>query len=210
MNHIPDPPARRAARGAPTTPGAAEDVLRYWFGSDDAVRTEWFTRSAAFDAETDLRFGAEVEAALQGRLDLWRRTRDGSLALVILLDQCTRNLYRGTPRAFAGDPQALTMARELIAQGQHATLPPLRRWFLFMPLEHAEDRALQDQSVSLFTALAADAGPHAAALANALDYAERHRAVIARFGRFPHRNEVLGRESTAQELAFLKEPGSRF
>lgn len=203
------PPAAHPAGHAPT-PGAADEVLRFWFGSDDVDRPEWFKKSDAFDTEIDLCFGAEVEAALQGRLDAWRRTPDGSLALVILLDQCTRNIYRGTPRAFAGDAQALAIARELIDCGQDTALPPLRRSFLYLPFEHAEDRALQDESVRLYTALAAEGGPHAKSLAESLDYAERHRVIIERFGRFPHRNEILGRAGTADEVAFLREPGSRF
>ena len=96
------------------TPDAAEEVLRFWFGPEDVDRPEWFRKSAAFDAEVDLRFGLEVEAALRGRLDAWRRTLDGSLALVILLDQFTRNIHRGTPEAFAGDAQALAIARALV------------------------------------------------------------------------------------------------
>ena len=193
------------------TPDAAEEVLRFWFGPEDVDRPEWFRKSAAFDAEVDLRFGLEVEAALRGRLDAWRRTLDGSLALVILLDQFTRNIHRGTPEAFAGDAQALAIARELVGQGHDIGLPPLRRSFLYLPFEHAEDRAAQEESVRLYTALAAEGvGPQARTLAETLDYAVRHREIVARFGRFPHRNEVLGRASTAEEIEFLKQPGSRF
>jgi len=200
-----------AASHAAPTPDAAEDVLRFWFGPEDVDRPEWFHKSAAFDAEIDLRFGAEVEAALHGRLDAWCRTIDGSLALVILLDQFTRNIHRGTPQAFAGDAQALATARALVRQGHDIGLPPLRRSFLYLPFEHAEDRAAQEESVRLYTALAADGvGPLARTLTKTLDYAVRHRDIIARFGRFPHRNEVLQRASTAEEIEFLKQPGSRF
>lgn len=200
-----------AASHAAPTPDAAEDVLRFWFGPEDVDRPEWFHKSAAFDAEIDLRFGAEVEAALHGRLDAWCRTIDGSLALVILLDQFTRNIHRGTPQAFAGDAQALATARALVGQGHDIGLPPLRRSFLYLPFEHAEDRAAQEESVRLYTALAADGvGPLARTLTKTLDYAVRHRDIIARFGRFPHRNEVLQRASTAEEIEFLKQPGSRF
>lgn len=200
-----------AASHAAPTPDAAEDVLRFWFGPEDVDRPEWFHKSAAFDAEIDLRFGAEVEAALHGRLDAWCRTIDGRLALVILLDQFTRNIHRGTPQAFAGDAQALATARALVGQGHDIGLPPLRRSFLYLPFEHAEDRAAQEESVRLYTALAADGvGPLARTLTKTLDYAVRHRDIIARFGRFPHRNEVLQRASTAEEIEFLKQPGSRF
>ncbi|WP_430418226.1 DUF924 family protein [Methylibium petroleiphilum] len=196
---------------AASTPDAAAEVLRFWFGPADVDRPEWFHKSAAFDAEIDLCFGMEVEAALHGRLDAWRRTLDGSLALVILLDQFTRNIHRGAPQAFAGDAQALAIARELVEQGRDTRLPLRRRSFLYLPFEHAEDRAAQEESVRLYTALAAEgAGPQSEALARTLDYAVRHRDIVARFGRFPHRNEVLGRASTAEEIEFLKQPGSRF
>jgi uncharacterized protein (DUF924 family) len=188
-----------------------ETVLDFWFGAIDAPRKEWFVRSDAFDADITQRFGPLTEAALRGDLASWDdTTATGRLARILVLDQFTRNIFRGTPRAFAGDAQALALARQLIASGQDLALPPLRRWFAYMPLEHAEDLGLQDDCVQRFTALAADAGPHGEALAGALDYAERHRAVIRRFGRFPHRNEILGRDSTAEEVAFLAEPGSRF
>jgi uncharacterized protein (DUF924 family) len=203
---IPSP----ASHAAPT-PDAAEDVLRFWFGPEDVDRPEWFRKSAAFDAEIDLRFGLEVEAALHGRLDTWCRTLDGSLALVILLDQFTRNIHRGTPQAFAGDAQALAIARAVVGQGHDIGLPPLRRSFLYLPFEHAEDRATQEESVRLYTALAAEGvGPLARTLTETLDYAVRHRDIVARFGRFPHRNEVLGRASTTEEIELLKQPGSRF
>lgn len=209
------PTATTAPKAAATAmPPAAEAVLRFWFGgaAQDAVRREWFVKDEAFDAEIEQRFAAEIEAALRGKLDHWQATPDGALALLLLLDQFTRNTLRGTPRAFAGDARALAIARRLVAEGQDRTLPPLRRWFAYMPFEHAEDTAAQDEAVRLYTALHAEcaSGPHAQAIDGALDYAERHQAVIRRFGRFPHRNELLGRESTAEEAAFLQEPGSRF
>lgn len=197
-----------------STPPAAEAVLRFWFGdaADDAPREAWFKKDADFDAEIEQRFAAEIEAALRGRLDHWQTTPQGALALILLLDQFTRNSLRDSPRAFAGDAQALAVARRLIADDQDRQLPPLRRWFAYMPFEHAEDLAAQDEAVRLFTALHDECagGPHAAAVDSALDYAERHQAVIRRFGRFPHRNALLGRESTAEEQAFLRQPGSRF
>jgi uncharacterized protein (DUF924 family) len=200
-----------SAHDARATPPTARAVLRFWFGDDDdAVRADWFRQRDDFDREIDQRFGAEIEAALRGRLQDWDADRDARLALVLLLDQFTRNVFRGTPRAFAGDALARAVARRMIDAGQDRELPPLRRWFVYMPFEHAEDLALQDEAVRLFGALCQEASPHAQSLAGALDYAERHRAVIRRFGRFPHRNAVLGRASTAEESAFLLEPGSRF
>lgn len=192
---------------SPVTPA---EVLAFWFGSADAVDPRWFKRSDAFDAEIDNRFGATVQAALAGRLDAWALRPEGVLALIVLLDQFTRNMYRGTPAAFAGDAQALALAQKLVDSGELLRLPPLQRWFATMPLEHAEDLALQQQCVRLFEALAAEVGPHREALAGALDYARRHRDVVARFGRFPHRNAILGRISTPEEAAFLLQPGSSF
>lgn len=185
-------------------------VLAFWFGSTDAADPRWFKRSDAFDAAIRERFGATVQLALAGRLDGWAAQPPGALALILLLDQFTRNMYRGTPAAFAGDAQALALARQLVDSGEHLRLPPLQRWFAVMPLEHAEDLTLQQQCVRLFEALAAEEGPHREALAGALDYARRHHDVVARFGRFPHRNAILGRASTAEEAAFLLQPGSSF
>ncbi len=186
------------------------EVLAFWFGSTDATDPRWFKRSDAFDAAIRERFGTTVESALAGRLDGWAARPPSALALIVLLDQFTRNIHRGTPAAFAGDAQALTLALQLVDSGEHLRLPPLQRWFAYLPLEHAEDRALQQQCVRLFEALAAEVGPHREALAGALDYARRHHDVIARFGRFPHRNAILGRASTAEEATFLLQPGSSF
>jgi uncharacterized protein (DUF924 family) len=191
----------------PVTPA---EVLAFWFGRSDAVDARWFKRSDAFDAAIRARFGATVQLALAGRLDGWAAQPPEALALILLLDQFTRNMYRGTPAAFAGDAQALTLALQLVHSGEHLRLPPLQRWFAYLPLEHAEDLTLQQQCVHLFEALAAEEGPHREALAGALDYARRHHDVVARFGRFPHRNAILGRASTAEEAAFLLQPGSSF
>ena len=192
---------------APVEPSA---VLAFWFGSADAVDPRWFRRSDAFDQEIGGRFGAAVQDALAGRLDVWAARPEGALALILLLDQFTRNMHRGKPAAFAGDAQALGLARQLVDSGSHLRLPPLQRWFAYMPLEHAEDRAVQEQCVRLFEVLAAEAGPHREALTGALDYARRHRDVVVRFGRFPHRNAILGRASSAEEAAYLLQPGSGF
>jgi uncharacterized protein (DUF924 family) len=189
----------------------ATEVLEFWFGapgsaSDGRPRAEWFHRSDAFDRLIAQRFMASIELALAGGLRDWDAEPETALARILLLDQFTRNVFRDTPRAFAGDALALAAARELVKSGRDATLPPLQRAFVYLPFEHAEDLGAQDEAVRLFGLLAA--GPDG--LADMLDYAERHRAVIARFGRFPHRNEVLGRPSTPDELAFLQQPGSRF
>ena len=188
----------------------ADALLRFWFGTADAVRAEWFSTNDAFDAEIDRRFGAEIEAALKGRLDHWQASADGSVALIILLDQFTRNVFRGKPRAFAGDARALALARRMVADGRDQALSQLQRSFAYLPFEHAEDLAAQDESVRLFSTLAGEGGAHAQALREALDHAERHRDIIRRFGRFAHRNAVLGRASTADEIEFLKQPGSGF
>lgn len=191
-----------------TTPG---DVLDFWFGAPGTPehgthRPEWFRKDAAFDALIAQRFGATLEAALAGALDGWAADAPGTLALILVLDQFTRNSLRDTPRAFAGDAQALALARRLVAQGGDRALPTLQRAFAYLPFEHAEDLAAQHESVRLFTALAAVAPDEA----ESLGYAVRHRDIVARFGRFPHRNAILGRTSSADEIVFLQEPGSRF
>ncbi len=190
---------------------AMQDVLDFWLGRalDDAAAfvermTAWFGRDAALDAAIGTRFAASVEAAGRGALDGWAAEPRGALALVILLDQFPRNLFRGSPRAFAFDAQARAAARLALARGDDRNLPPAGRLFLYLPFEHAEDRADQDLAVALFARLAAEAPPELAApCAGLADYARRHHAVIARFGRFPHRNAVLGRPTTRQEAAWL-------
>jgi uncharacterized protein (DUF924 family) len=189
----------------------AQAVLDFWFGADgDAAqgvaRKEWFIKDDAFDRRIGDRFGATIERALRGELDAWDEAPRAALARIVVLDQFTRNAFRGTPRAFAGDAQALAAAKVLVAAGCDEALPAFMRAFAYLPFEHAESLPMQDESVRLFTRLAgADAQ-----FASMLDFAHRHRAVIARFGRFPHRNAILGRRSTAEEMAFLKEPGSSF
>lgn len=184
----------------------AQPVLDFWFGADDAPRQEWFRKDPAFDRRIADRFGPLVERALAGELADWQGSPDSALALILLLDQFTRNVFRDSPRAFAGDSLALATARSLVASGHDQDLPPLRRAFVYMPFEHAEDLAAQDEAVRRFSPLAGES-PF---LAEMLDYAHRHRAIVARFGRFPHRNAVMGRESTPEELAFLTQPGSGF
>ena len=195
-----------------------ETVLDYWFGADraDVLRNPararlWWRKDPITDADIRARFEPLVVQALAGERDGWARTPVGLLALVILADQFTRNIYRGTPQAFAGDPRALGWCRQALAEGIDRSLHPLERLFLYLPLEHSEVLADQEACIVLMEALVAAADPAARAqLADALDYARRHGEVIRRFGRFPHRNAILGRESTAAEIAFLKTPGSAF
>jgi len=189
----------------------AQAVLDFWFGAEvsseeGTLRNEWFRKDPAFDASIARRFAALVESALSGHLVDWQERPASALARIVLLDQFTRNVFRDTPRAFAGDEIALAAARAMVSARQDDALTWVQRGFAYLPYEHAEDLAAQDEGVRLFTQLAA-AAPQAADM---LTYAQRHRAVIARFGRFPHRNAVLGRPSAAEETAFLREPGSRF
>lgn len=202
---------------------AAEDpriatVLEFWLGApvptDASALTRqplWFTKSDALDQEIRSRFGDWVRDARAGRLDGWAETAHGRLALVVLLDQFSRNAWRGQPESFAGDAQALALALAAQDNGHWEAVAPLARFFLALPLEHAEDPALQARSVALFQQLVAQATPETQpVLAGALDYAQQHQDVVARFGRFPHRNAVLGRASTEQEKTYLAQPGAGF
>jgi uncharacterized protein (DUF924 family) len=184
----------------------ARDILDFWFGPlPHAARAEWFRKDPAFDATIRTRFGDAIEAALGGAYCDWRGNPHGALAHVLLLDQFTRNAYRDTPRAFAGDPEALGTAISIVDAGLDRGFDAHERWFLYMPFEHAEDPAMQQRSIALFTRLKDETGD--AAL---LEWAEKHAAIVRRFGRYPHRNAILGRASTPDEIAFLQEPGSRF
>ena len=197
-----------------TQPISAQDVLDCWFlppgsGGYGQQRAEWFRKDDAFDAAIHERFGPVVEQAVAGGLREWdTQGPQGTLARILLLDQFTRNAYRGKPESFAGDALALAAAKSLVDSGADALLLPVQRWFAYMPFEHAEDARMQEQSVALFTALA-EANP-GQGYEGVLDYAHRHRGVIARFGRFPHRNAILGRASTPEEIAYLAQPGSGF
>ena len=198
--------------GFPAMQVAIQDIHDYWFGPLDAAGMAgadrnklWFSASEAVDADLRRRFGALVERALGGELQPWGNDDAGLVALVLLLDQFTRNLFRGTPRAFAGDQRALALARKTIAAGRHRRLPAIHRVFLYLPLEHCEDLATQDECLRLFAALERDAGSES--VAGFTRYARAHREVIAQFGRFPHRNAILGRESTPAELEHLARHG---
>ncbi len=187
------------------------DVLAYWFGHPGDAdygrpRAAWFNKNPEADVEIRSRFRALHQWAKSGLLDAWAENPDSLLALILVLDQFTRQIHRDDPRAFACDARALALAESAIAQGFDQRLPPLQRAFLYMPLEHAEDPATQERAVALFDELAS-AAPQLAGFA---DYARRHREVIARFGRFPHRNALLGRENTPAEREYLAQPGSGF
>lgn len=186
-------------------------ILDFWFLPADAdgygaSRTVWFKKDPAFDAQIRERFGVLIGQALAGGLQQWDCTAQGALARILLLDQFTRNTLRDTPEAFSGDGLALASAQRMTAAGTDRQLLPVQRYFVYMPFMHAEDLALQQRSLVLFRQLYAETGE----FAGALDYAVRHHDIIARFGRFPHRNRILGRTSTAEELAFLRLPGSGF
>jgi uncharacterized protein (DUF924 family) len=190
---------------------AAADILDFWFGRPGDAgygqpRGEWFRKDAGFDAEIRSRFLPAVEAALAGELTAWADDRQGILALLILLDQFPRNLFRGEARAFAGDQQARRLAETTLAKGWDQNLSAVEKLFVYLPFEHSESLADQERSVALFSALAAG-HPGCEGF---LDYAHRHHEVIARFGRFPHRNAALGRPSTPEETSYLAQPGSGF
>lgn len=190
---------------------AVDEVLAFWFGaapgSPDYGRPQavWFDESAAFDAEVRRCLGAAREAAAAGRLDAWAERAHGALALVILLDQAPRNIFRGQASAFATDEKARSVAGAAVARGFDSALMPVERMFLYLPFEHSERIDDQRRSLELFAGLEADP-----ATAGCLAWASRHYQVIARFGRFPHRNAALGRATTPEEAAFLAEPGLPF
>lgn len=175
----------------------AAKVLEFWFRGAE-TRKEWFVKDASFDQDIRVQFLAAWEEALAGRLEDWRDTPRDCLAYVVLCDQFPRNMFRGEARAFATDPRALGAARTAIGLGWHRDLPAVERLFFYLPFEHSEQLADQERSLELF------AGHEY------YDYAVRHWEIVKRFGRFPHRNAALGRESTAEEIEFLRQPGSSF
>jgi uncharacterized protein (DUF924 family) len=191
-------------------PRAAE-VLDFWFlPVGDAghlkTRAEWFRKDAAFDASIAQRFGALIDAALSGELSDWAATPPSALALIVVLDQFTRNTRRGTAGMFAGDALALAAARAVCINRFDRDLAGVQRQFVYLPFEHSESLDDQRESMRLFEQLARDEP----ALAGLVQWARQHHDIVARFGRFPHRNAALGRASTAEEAAFLKQPGSGF
>lgn len=193
----------------------ADDVLAYWFGDPPRPPAEccklWFAASPATDAEVTARFGDDMRRAAAGRYDSWAATPHGRLALIVLLDQFPRHVHRGTPAAFDLDHEALAVCLDGLGTGDDRHLTMVERVVFYLPLEHVEDFSLQTRSVALYRELVDAARPeHLQAFGMIFDFAVRHRDVIARFGRFPHRNAILGRKSTPEEVAFLQQPGSSF
>ena len=176
-----------------------EEILNFWF--KECKSEQWFKKNEDFDQMIKNRFSSAIENAIAGKLDSWEESETGCLALIILLDQFTRNVFRDTPRAFAGDKRALALS-QLCCNKDYLNNPDVhRRHFMLMPMMHSENLAVQDASLPLFKKYASKKD---------YEYAEKHREIIARFGRFPHRNVILGRKSINEELEFLKQPGSSF
>jgi len=176
-----------------------QDILDFWF--EELTTRQHFVKDAALDALIRARFGTTLEAAARCELWAWRATPQGRLAEIVVLDQFSRNAYRDTPRAFAQDALALVLAQELVASGQDRSLPIAQRVFAYMPYMHSESERVHAQAALLFSQ---------PGMEDNLAFELRHKEIIDRFGRYPHRNAVLGRTSSALELAFLSEPGSSF
>ncbi|MEC8428876.1 MAG: DUF924 family protein [Pseudomonadota bacterium] len=174
-------------------------VLEFWFEEIDSKL--WWTKDISFDDLIRQRFSSLLEQAIAGELAPWRESAQGSLAEVIVLDQLSRNIYRDDPRSFAQDPQALALAQIAIAKGYDTQLQDARRSFLYLPFMHSESALIHEQAVILYESL--DSGDN-------LNFELRHKSIIDRFGRYPHRNAILGRESTPAEREFLSQPGSSF
>ena len=184
------------------------EVLEFWFGAggDYGKRdNRWFAKDEAFDDEIRRRFSPLVEALSAGGHRGWLDDARACLARIVALDQFPRQIHRGSPRAFAADPLALEAARLAVASGYDTAMLPVERLFAYLPFEHSESLADQERACELMRPLA-----QYPETGDALRYAEAHRAIIARFGRFPHRNAALGRSSTAEEIDFLRQPGSAF
>jgi uncharacterized protein (DUF924 family) len=172
------------------------DVIGFWFGADPK---RWFEKSDEFDAQIRDRFGGAVVAAGDGALDRWQETPEGALALVLMLDQFTRNIYRGDARTWASDAKAIAISEAAIANGFDMALPEIQRRFLYMPYMHSEDPAMQARSAGYCADHISDEKYR--------EYTRHHADIVARFGRFPHRNAILGRRSTPEEIAYLEEDG---
>ena len=177
----------------------SQDILHFWF--DELTPKQHFAKDAALDEMICTRFGDTLEAAARCELFGWRATPEGRLAEIIVLDQFSRHVYRDTPLSFAQDTLALSLAQELVASGQDQQLSTAQRRFAYMPYMHSESALIHAHAMQLFAL---------PGLEEAMDFEQRHQSIIVRFGRYPHRNAVLGRTSTAEEIAFLSEPGSSF
>ena len=187
-----------------------QEILEFWFGKPNDLdygksRKVWFIKNPEFDREVRSRFLPVYQQAVAGELDDWKASPQGCLALIILLDQFPRNMFRGQPQAFATDPQALAYAKHAVTNSFDRELLPIQRQFIYLPFEHSENPIDQHQCIKLFSTL-----QEYPECVSGVDYAHRHFQVIERFGRFPHRNEILGRETTPEEAEFLQQPGSSF
>ena len=192
-----------------------QNVLQFWFGDDPgqplANQAQWWKKDPEFDAKIRERFLSAIEKAKRGELKSWEASPEGLLALVILLDQFSRNCFRNDPTGFAADHQALKHSLEGQAKSWDQKMTPTQRWFFLMPMMHSEDREMQRRSIEAYRRLAEHAPSELKSTLNgALDFAHRHADIVNRFGRFPHRNAVLGRQSTPEETEFLKQPNSSF
>ncbi len=176
-----------------------QTVLNFWFSPE--TQPYWFAKSDAFDQQLRDQFLETLEQARQAELWSWRENAEGRLAEIIVLDQFSRNLYRDSPASFAQDPTALALAQETIQLGLDKNLRPEQRSFLYMPFMHSESKIIHEQALKLFENLGNPIN---------LDFEKKHKVIIDRFGRYPHRNEILGRESTVEEIEFLKQPNSSF
>lgn len=176
-----------------------EDVLGFWF--DEIEPRQWFRKDADFDAMLGERFGELLQAACKGELWHWRDSARGRLAEIILLDQMSRNIHRGSPQSFAADPMALALAQEAVRMAADQQLDTAQRVFMYMPYMHSESLRIHDLAMTLFDQAGMESNLH---------FEIRHQQIIEQFGRYPHRNDILGRTSTAAELEFLKQPGSSF
>ena len=186
------------------------EVLDFWFGRSHSpefgkVQNKWFKKDADFDAEILTNFLPQYELAASGQLDSWQDSPENCLALIILLDQFPRNMFRETPQAFATDSKALATAEYAVNNNFDRELLQVQKWFIYLPFEHSENVENQQKSVELFRQLSGETDSD-----SVIDFAIRHLKIIERFGRFPHRNQILGRETTPEEAEFLKQPGSRF
>jgi len=187
-----------------------QSILDFWFDEPNSPdygkeKKEWFTRSYQFDEEIRARFLSTYTQAASGQLDHWHENPSSCLALILLLDQFPRNLFRNTPQAFATDTQALCFAKKAVSQGFDRELLTVQRWFIYLPFEHSENIADQSKSVELFSTLADDPASQ-----TTIEYAYRHLEIIQRFGRFPHRNSILNRPDTEEETKFLLSEKSFF
>ncbi len=197
-----------------------DKILDFWFGNlkenelpSKEYRKRWWIKDHENDKRIKDHFGYDLDLAIRGELDDWKTTPDGTLALILLFDQFTRNIYRNTEEAFSQDKNTIEICINGIKKGFDEALHPVQRTFYYMPLMHSEDMSMQEKSIECFSNLAKEfATPESIAkmVSGSFEYAMKHYEIVKRFGRYPHRNAILGRESTPEEIEFLSEPGSSF